>query len=738
MDEEKKKSKKILVLLLLLLLVPTFYITINNKKTNMDNESEEHEKYDNSDGYDYNDENDDITSDTPEIVELDEQEIPEMDNTSMPSIYKKTNKRVASDSEKKDYNANNNSESPKINKLKLSTEYSRTIPTYNSVTVTITSNKKLKQLSGWTLSEDGLTLTKEYEVNAKEKIKVTDTENHQEEVNISINNIFSPSDEKIGEDGQFVYVVLPNGKIQIIRYIGTATNITIPYHYDGYTVYSIGNLYHDSTYNIFGEKEKSNTTVKSIIIEEGIKNIERCAFINCTGLTGNLIIPEGIEKIGYGSFYGCTNINGTLTLPSTLKVIDDYSFAYCSKLTGSIVIPEGVEKIGFGAFNNCKKLNGTLTLPSTLKVIDEFAFGDCTALTGNLIFPEGLTYIGKQAFNKCGNLTGDLIIPEGVTYIGRTAFQLCSKLNGTLYLPSTLTYIGDYAFSKCSSLKGDINIPEGVTYVGEAAFNQDSGFNGYLTLPSTLETIGNFAFNQCLYLKNEKIVIPKSVKTIGISDIEGTHVFYATAQLSHKEFEVSPENKYFKAIDGVLYTKDGSRMVDYPSSKPGEVYEIPEGILYMDQMSFGRNQYLKKVILPDSYTLSTTIPTSFTGNNASNTLSHALYKFTTVEEIAVKSTNQKYKTIDGILYSKDGKELWYIPIKKEGTITIPEGVETIKNGGLDAPYHNANISVIIPNTVTTIEPNTAAYINSIGPSRVIFEEEGSYYFNSNGVLCKKN
>lgn len=57
------------------------------------------------------------------------------------------------------------------------------------VTVTITSNEKLQELQGWTLSEDGLTLTREYTSNTYEELQVSDLAGNKVNVTIDLNYI---------------------------------------------------------------------------------------------------------------------------------------------------------------------------------------------------------------------------------------------------------------------------------------------------------------------------------------------------------------------------------------------------------------------------------------------------------------------------------------------------------------------------------------------------------------------
>ena len=73
----------------------------------------------------------------------------------------------------------------------VNVEYSTTQETSGSVTATITSNEILKPVDGWTLSNDGLSLTKQYNQNANETVTVSDLAGNTVNKNISISNILS-------------------------------------------------------------------------------------------------------------------------------------------------------------------------------------------------------------------------------------------------------------------------------------------------------------------------------------------------------------------------------------------------------------------------------------------------------------------------------------------------------------------------------------------------------------------
>ena len=67
--------------------------------------------------------------------------------------------------------------------------YSTIDPTNKDVIVTITSNRELKELNGWTLSADKMSLTKTYNRNTEEKLELEDLYGNKMTALISIKNI---------------------------------------------------------------------------------------------------------------------------------------------------------------------------------------------------------------------------------------------------------------------------------------------------------------------------------------------------------------------------------------------------------------------------------------------------------------------------------------------------------------------------------------------------------------------
>ena len=509
----------------------------------------------------------------------------------------------------------------------------------------------------------------------------------------------------------------------------------------------------------------------TLTLPSTLKSIGNGAFQYCSGLTGDILIPEGVETLGTHVFNKCTGFNGTITLPSTLKEIGRNSFYNCNKLTGNLVIPEGIEIINPNTFRGCSSLNGTLTLPSTLKEISNFAFYGCKNLKGDINIPDNVISIGDQAFynctgfdgyirlsNKlesiggwtfgnCSKLVGDLIIPDSVTNILDSTFRNCSSLNGKLVISNNITKLEKGVFSGCSNLVGELVIPAGVKTIGQAAFQQCEKLNGKLVLPEGLEYIGDFAFNKCTSFENTTIKIPASLKKMGEDyDLNGnnvgigSHFFYNFGANVRKfeAFEVENGNENFVAIDGVLYTKDLKRLVCYPRNKKDTTYEIQEGVELLDQMSIASNMTLQTLVIPDSLIIERKTYPGFTWEN-DQPLIFSLYNYNAIQNIETKETNPNYKSNDGVLYTKDMKNLVYISSGRTKEVIIPDGVETINDNSIYWSQVARSVSkMYIPASVTNISDSALKGVNNGFIKKIeISEDNPSFTLDSNGKLIRK-
>lgn len=77
-------------------------------------------------------------------------------------------------------------------------------------------------------------------------------------------------------------------------------------------------------------------------------------------------------------------------------------------------------------------------------------------------------------------------------------------------------------------------------------------------------------------------------KTVRIPDT-ATEVFYEyVGERSVSAFEVSPDHPTLTSVDGVLFSKDGTRLILFPAGRTGELYSIPEGTKVIGNRAFER------------------------------------------------------------------------------------------------------------------------------------------------------
>ncbi|ERJ11880.1 leucine-rich repeat domain-containing protein [Haloplasma contractile] len=106
-------------------------------------------------------------------------------------------------------------------------------------------------------------------------------------------------------------------------------------------------------------------------VPDTVTEIEDNAFKSCN--LEEIIIPDGVEQIGKGAFSNCTSLK-YVTIPGTIKRIEDETFSNNFALE-MVLISEGVEEIGEHAFNGAGtgKLS-IIEIPSSVRTIESEAF----------------------------------------------------------------------------------------------------------------------------------------------------------------------------------------------------------------------------------------------------------------------------------------------------------------------------------------------------------------------------
>lgn len=221
--------------------------------------------------------------------------------------------------------------------------------------------------------------------------------------------------------------------------------------------------------------------------------------------------------------------------------------------------------------------------------VRRFAIADSGKLKAIDLSETQLFAIGDESFSECTNLES-IILPEIITQIGKSAFGGCKKLK-EVKIPSKVTQIGEYAFAECEELKS-IKLPESVTEVPAGCF-ADCKQLETVNIPSNATSLGKEAFARCINLKT--IEIPASISSIGGA------VFAGCYELAF--IKVSPNNKkYCATAGGVLYSKDGKHILQYPAGKKGDIYTVPQGVTRIGMYAFSGSKHLEKITIPSTCT----------------------------------------------------------------------------------------------------------------------------------------
>ncbi len=228
---------------------------------------------------------------------------------------------------------------------------------------------------------------------------------------------------------------------------------------------------------------------------------------------------------------------------------------------------------------------GDLVIPARYKglpvtSIGDFAFADSPELR-TISIPSSVTMIGHNAFRYCTGLRS-ITIPDNVTSIGDAAFEGCSGLT-SVTIGNAVTSIGDAAFRDCTGLT-NVTIPNSVTSIGSWAFADCVGLTT-LTIGNSLTTIGYAAFAYCSGLTT--VAIPDSVTLMS------SGAFAGCVRLA--SFSVGPINSAFSSRDGVLFNKNETSLVSFPSATGA--FTIPVGVTSIADGAFDSCADLTSVII---------------------------------------------------------------------------------------------------------------------------------------------
>ncbi|MBN2652801.1 MAG: leucine-rich repeat domain-containing protein [Spirochaetales bacterium] len=435
---------------------------------------------------------------------------------------------------------------------------------------------------------------------------------------------FVSCDPNLTAKRTFSYII-EDGEVTLTEYNGLSREVEIPTTIDGLPVTGIQLFVGSSSYN---------KSIRSIVIPEGVKSIKGGAFSKVPRLE-SVTLPSTLESIGNGAFSNSSL--SSIVLPQSLKSLGANAFEKTRII--ELDIPASLEVLGNlgqislkissenkhlsqegkAIYSFDKKIlyayQGTdasaeLTLPDSVEKIEALAFSN--AVLKKLVIGSGFSEFVENAFFN--SKIEEVVFLGSLAEMPEYAFVNCSSLK-KITLPSGLVSIGKGAFSGCSI--ESIELPAGLEVIGDNAFGYPGPGVYVSALPSSLKVIGESA----LIVKNvkdfelheglevlpyelfsslESINIPSTVKkiTFWYSPPDGFHSFQRRDTEKLKSITVSPDNKHYSSLDGVLFNKNKSELILYPYNKSGEEYSVPSSVVKIGNSAFAYAS-LKKVNLPE-------------------------------------------------------------------------------------------------------------------------------------------
>lgn len=449
-----------------------------------------------------------------------------------------------------------------------------------------------------------------------------------------------------------------------------AVNVPAMVTYAGvtYTVTSVAN------YAFYYNRQLTSVNLPSTVTTIGGR-----AFYYCENMQ-SLSLGDGLVDLGSYSLAFCSNLS-SITLPETLTNIKEFTFTYCNGLT-KVIIPDSVTTINNGAFNNCSSLQ-SVVLGSGVTNIGPTVFNNCNALTNINSMATTPPTIASNTFmtNHYNNAT--LLVPKSSLSAYQQAeywsnFTTMENAGETFEVNGIYFYINDdgktasvtYRDKNYNSYSGSVEIPSQVTHNG-------------MTYP--VSAIGEYAFYKCRSLTS--VSIPYEVTSIGRSSFDNCTAL-TTISLPDKVTEIK---------DYAFYNCTSLRTISLNSNLK-KIY----------QFSFAHSGL-----------------TSFSIPASVDSVSSSAFNYcNSLVNINVVTSNLKYCSIDGVLFSKNKKILVAYPNAHGENYIAPNCTEVISSDAFRGSEMLTNITlptslrvikgtafwdntaleeIVVPHGVTTIE-----------------------------------
>ena len=256
-----------------------------------------------------------------------------------------------------------------------------------------------------------------------------------------------------------------------------------------------------------------------------------------------------------------------------------------------------------------------------------------------------------------------------------------------LIIEDGVTELGANAFDSIHAVDGVEGMKD-VVHIHERAFE---GFKCSIFQMPSNAVIDDLAFENC---EIEKVIIDKNVKELNPNTFSRTFIH---------NFIVDDSNTYYCAVDGILFNKDQTVLICFPTNR-SDTYQIPDTVEALSPGAF-RNCNIEGIEIPDTIT---EIP----------------------EGCFAQCDNLKSVELPGSILQIG--DYAFENCDSLADVVFPEGLETI--GAYAFSFPNQLTKVILPSTVRIIGGGAFSGSSSYMPLKTV-TIPASAYISSQAFSC---
>jgi len=187
--------------------------------------------------------------------------------------------------------------------------------------------------------------------------------------------------------------------------------------------------------------------------------------------------------------------------------------------------------------------------------------------------------------------------------------------------------------------------------------------------------------------KVEVLKIPKTVKKVNADGgylKEGYGSGMQSFLMNLKQFDVASGNKWLKSYKGILYTKNGKKLISVPRKYTAKTVKVKKGTTKIAESAFSFCTNFKKVIEQNAFECCSLnyirMPRKLKELGSYAFYNSALKKITVYGKVELNQTFSDCKKLKTVVLKKGVKELGeyvFIDCPKLRSVTVPKGIKNL-------------------------------------------------------------